>query len=140
MLQWVKKIEDLGVYEISLSDTTGRARALEVQTLLELLLNKIPVQKIACHFHNVHGMAAANVWAAYKIGIRSFDGGLGGLGGCPYSKVPSGNIPTESLIYLLKGPTDPSIKKIITAALWLEKKLNKKLISPLLQSPHYKSA
>ena len=139
VLKWAKKIEDLGVYEISISDTTGRANALEVQNLLEKLLSQIPASKLACHFHNVHGMAVANVWSAYQKGIRSFDGSLGGLGGCPYSKVPSGNIPTESIIYLLKGPKDPAIKKLRDAAFWLEKKLNKKLPSPFLQSPYYKN-
>ena len=137
VLEWIQKIEDLAVYEISISDTTGTARALEVQNLLEKLFRKIPKNKIACHFHNVHGMALANVWSAYKMGVRSFDGSLGGLGGCPYSKVPSGNVPTEALIYLLKGSKDPSIKKLIETALWLEKKLNKKLSSVFLRSPYY---
>ena len=138
VMEWARRIEDLGVYEISISDTTGKAVALEVQNLLERLLNKIPKSKIACHFHNVHGMALANVWSAYKMGIRSFDGSLGGLGGCPYSQVPSGNAPTEAIIYLLKGSKDPSIKKLIDLALWLENKLNKKLPSLFLRSPYYK--
>ena len=137
VLEWAKKIEDLGVYEISISDTTGKARVVEVQELLEPLLNKISKDKIACHFHNVHGMALVNVWSAYQMGIRSFDGSLGGLGGCPYSKAPAGNAPTEALIYLLKSPEDPSIKKIVEIALWLEKKLNKKLASVFLRSPYY---
>ena len=120
VLEWAQKIEDLGVYEISISDTTGKARAVEVQNLLELLLNKISKDKIACHFHNVHGMALANVWSAYQMGVSCFDGSLGGLGGCPYSKVPSGNVPTESLIYLLKGSEDSSIKKLIDVACGLK--------------------
>lgn len=138
VVDWVEKIEDMGVYEISISDTTGKARAEEVQSLLNQLFQKINKNKIACHFHNVHGMAIANVWAAYQMGIRSFDGSLGGLGGCPYSKAPSGNVPTEALIYLLKDSQEPSIKKLIDVALWLEKKLNKKLPSPFLRSPYYK--
>ena len=137
VLEWVKRIEDLGVYEISISDTVGKARALEVQNLLEILFNTISKNKIACHFHDVHGMALANVWSAYKMGIRSFDGSLGGLGGCPYSQAPSGNIPTESLIYLLKDPKDPLIQGLIETGWWLEKKLNKKLPSALLRSPYY---
>ncbi len=138
ILDWVTKIEDLGVHEISISDTTGKARPEDVQNVLETLLKSFSSKKLACHFHNVHGMAVANVWEAYTIGIRSFDGSLGGLGGCPYSKTPSGNVPTESLIYLFKGPKNSSIKKIISSALWLEDKLNKKLPSPFLRSPHYK--
>lgn len=138
VVEWAKKIEDLGVYEISISDTTGQAGAFEIQTLLELLLNEIPKNKIACHFHNVHGMALANVWSAYKMGICTFDSSVGGLGGCPYSKTPSGNVSTESVIYLLKNSKEPSIKKLIGVALWLENKLGKTLTSPLLRSPYYK--
>lgn len=138
VLEWVKKIEDLGVYEVSVSDTTGTAQAQEVQNLLDKLLEKTSKEKIACHFHNVHGMALANVWSAYQMGIRGFDGSLGGLGGCPYAKVPSGNVPTEALLYLLEGSKQTSIKKIIDVALWLENKLNRKLPSPFLQSPYYK--
>ena len=137
VIKWVKKIEDLGVYEISISDTTGKARSEEVEELFQQLFKGISKEKLACHFHNVHGMALANVWAAYKMGISSFDGSLGGLGGCPYSKAPSGNVPTESLIYLLKGAGDPRIKKLLSIAGWLEEKLEKKLPSSLLNSPYY---
>lgn len=137
VVKWAQKIEQLGVYEISISDTTGKARAKEVEDLFELLFQHICKEKLACHFHNSNGMALANVWSAFKMGIRSFDGSLGGLGGCPYSKAPSGNVPTESLIYLLKGDKDPIIKKLISIALWLEEKLEKKLPSPFLNSSYY---
>lgn len=136
---WTQKIEDLGVYEISICDTTGKARPEEVSQLLDLLLKVIPKEKIACHFHNIHGMALSNVFCAYEKGIRVFDGSLAGLGGCPYSKIPSGNVATESLIYLLKGAKDPVIPKLIKLAHWLEQKLNKKLPSQLIHSPYYKT-
>ncbi|MCY4320922.1 MAG: hydroxymethylglutaryl-CoA lyase [Bdellovibrionaceae bacterium] len=139
VIKWVQKIQELGVYEISISDTTGKARAEEIESLFEQLFVYVPKEKLACHFHNVHGTALTNVWSAYKMGVMSFDGSVGGLGGCPYSKVPSGNIPTESLIYLLKGAEDPMIKKLLSIGSWLEKKLEKKLSSPLLNSPYYNS-
>ena len=138
VLKWIKKIAELGVYEISISDTTGKARPQEVESLLDLILKNIPKNKIACHFHNVHGTALANVWTAYQKGVRSFDGSLGGLGGCPYSKAPSGNISTEALIYLLENPKSPLIPKILKITRRLEKKLGKKLNSPLIHSPYYK--
>ena len=138
VMEWIKKIEDLSVYEIAVSDTTGKANAEEVQNLLEKLFKCISKNKLACHFHNVHGMALANVWSAYLLGIRCFDGSLGGLGGCPYSQTPSGNVPTEALFYLLKRSQENSIKKLIAAGLWLENKLKKKLPSVLLHSPYYK--
>lgn len=138
VLKWIQKIEELGVYEISISDTTGKARPQEVEQLLDLILKTTPATKLACHFHNVHGTALSNVWAAYQKGVRVFDGSLGGLGGCPYSKVPSGNISTESLLYLLESPESPLIPKILKIIRHLEKKLGRKLESPLLNSPYYK--
>ena len=134
VVEWAKKAEDLGVYEMAISDTTGQAGAREVENLLQALFKKIPVKKIACHFHNARDMALVNIQTAFQAGVRSFDGSVGGLGGCPHSKSPSGNVPTESLFYLLKGRETPSINKLLEIALWLEKKLNKKLSSPLLRS------
>jgi len=137
VLKWVQQIEQLGVYEISISDTTGKARPQDVEKLLDLLLKKIPSHKLACHFHNIHGTALSNVWTAYQKGIRVFDGSVGALGGCPYSKVPSGNISTESLIYLFEGPESPLIPKILKMSRLLEKKLARSLDSPLMKSSYY---
>ena len=35
-------------------------------------------------------------------GVRSFDGALGGLGGCPFAPGSVGNVATEDLVYLLE--------------------------------------
>jgi len=137
VLYWIQKIKDLGVYEISISDTTGKARPQELEKLLDLVLEKTLASQLACHFHNVHGTALANVWTAYQKGVRVFDGSLGGLGGCPYSKVPSGNVSTESLVYLLKSSESPLIPKLLKIGRQLEKTLGKKLPSQLIHSPYY---
>ena len=135
VLEWAKKLEDLKVDEIAISDTTGQARAFEVEVLLEKLFDSISKDKLACHFHDVHGMALTNVWSAYKMGIRVFDGSIGGLGGCPYTQSPVGNTPTEGLLYLFKGPGDPVIGKLTRTALWLQEKIGKSLPSAFLRSP-----
>lgn len=139
----IQKIEDLSVYEISISDTTGQASPLEVQNLLQKIIHRVSKNKLAGHFHNVHGMALANVWSAYQSGICTFDSSVGGLGGCPYAKTPSGNVATEELAYIFQNSQNTSIKnisikKLIDIGLWLEKKLDKKLHSSLLHSPYYK--
>jgi hydroxymethylglutaryl-CoA lyase len=36
-----------------------------------------------------------------ELGISQFDGSTGGIGGCPYAKGASGNVPTEEIAYLL---------------------------------------
>ena len=123
VLKWTQKIEELGVYEISISDTTGRSRPQEVNSLLQKLFKRIPKNKLAVHFHNNQGLALANAWLAYQEGIRSFDGSVSGLGGCPYSLEPSGNVATEDLIYLFKGKKDPRISKLKKISPFLKEKL-----------------
>ena len=134
----VEKMLDLGVYEVSVSDTVGIARPFEVENLLTKLFKKVSPNKISLHFHNVHGMALSNALTGYKMGVRVFDGSVGGLGGCPYAGVPTGNVPTEGLIYLFKGKTDPIINELVKIGRWLEKKINKTLPSPLIRSPYFK--
>lgn len=100
----VKKIEKLGVDEIDICDTIGRADPLHVQELFsdifEILDSDI---KITAHFHETYGFGQANVMAALQAGVTSFDAAAGGLGGCPFAPGAAGNLATEDLIYLLNS-------------------------------------
>jgi hydroxymethylglutaryl-CoA lyase len=96
---------DLGCAEISLGDTIGRARPDEVRALLELLLAEIPAAKLALHCHDTFGQAVSNCLAAAELGLRSFDGSAGGLGGCPYAPGAPGNVATEALVRAFPGRT-----------------------------------
>jgi hydroxymethylglutaryl-CoA lyase len=42
----------------------------------------------------------ANVYAAWRSGIRRFDACLAGIGGCPHAPGASGNVSTEDAAYL----------------------------------------
>ena len=94
-----KRLIDLGVDEVSIGDTIGVAVPLEVDALNALLLNVVPTEKVAYHFHDTRGTAIANVAAAFQAGIRSFDSSAGGLGGCPFAPGAGGNLATEDLVY-----------------------------------------
>jgi hydroxymethylglutaryl-CoA lyase len=89
----------MGCYEISLGDTIGVGTPAQVETLLRLLLQHIPAEKMAGHFHDTYGQAVANAVRAYDLGLRVFDSSVGGLGGCPYAKGAKGNVATEDLVY-----------------------------------------
>jgi hydroxymethylglutaryl-CoA lyase len=89
----------MGCYEISLGDTIGVGNPAQVEALLRLLLEHIPADKLAGHFHDTFGQAVANVVKAYDMGIRVFDSSVAGLGGCPYAKGAKGNVATEDLVY-----------------------------------------
>jgi hydroxymethylglutaryl-CoA lyase len=94
---------ELGVYEVAVSDTIGVAHPGQIRALLPRLLLTVPASRVALHFHDTRGMAAANVLAALDFGIATFDSAAGGLGGCPYAPGASGNLATEDLVYLLNG-------------------------------------
>jgi isopropylmalate/homocitrate/citramalate synthase len=98
-----KRLADLGVFEVAVSDTIGVAHPGQVRNVLTALVKAVPAGQLALHFHDTRGMAVANVLAALDYGIRTFDASASGLGGCPFAPGASGNVATESLIYLLEG-------------------------------------
>ncbi|HET9253423.1 MAG TPA: hydroxymethylglutaryl-CoA lyase [Candidatus Eisenbacteria bacterium] len=98
----VRRLLDLDVDEISIGDTIGRAVPGEVHDLLDLLLDALPQDRIAMHFHDTYGTAVANALAAYDRGITAFDSSAGGVGGCPYAPGAAGNVATEDLVWALE--------------------------------------
>lgn len=98
-----KKLLDMGCYEISLGDTVGVGTPMAVKAMLEAVTTKVPVEKLAVHFHDTYGQALANIFSALQIGVATVDSAVAGLGGCPYAKGASGNVATEELVYMLNG-------------------------------------
>ncbi len=99
----VERLRDIGVNEVSVSDTIGKASPQEVERLLDLLLPVIPSGKIAMHFHDTYGRGIENVLTSWSRGIRIFDASDGGLGGCPFAPGATGNVSTESVVKALES-------------------------------------
>lgn len=95
----------LGCGEISLGDTIGRATPGQVHALVDLLARDIPVESMALHCHDTFGQAIENVLAGAALGISTFDGSAGGIGGCPYAPGAPGNVATEALVAAFPGRT-----------------------------------
>jgi hydroxymethylglutaryl-CoA lyase len=94
----------MGCYEISLGDTIGVGHPLSTKAMLAAVKQHgVPVHAMAVHFHNTYGAAMANLLAALEEGIAVVDASVAGLGGCPYAKGASGNVPTEDVVYTLHG-------------------------------------
>lgn len=101
-----QRLVDLGVDELDLGDTIGAGTPQSVRALLEAYGTTLgpPGQRIACtlHLHDTFGHASACVREALSMGVRSFDGAVAGLGGCPYASTPRrrapGNINTQVLL------------------------------------------
>ncbi len=98
-----RRLFDLGVEEVSIGDTIGVATPGSVRAVVGTLLEAIPAERLAVHFHDTRGTALANVLAALELGIAVVDSAAGGLGGCPYAPGASGNLATEDLLYMLHG-------------------------------------
>ncbi len=128
---------EMGIDELSLGDTIGVANPKQVQEVLEILLKRFPSTKIAMHFHDTHGTALANVLAAIEMGITTFDGSIGGIGGCPYAPGASGNVATEDLLYMLSNmgiEVGVQLSDMLSAAKYIQKKLGRALPSHNLQA------
>lgn len=97
------RLLDLGVDELSVGDTIGKATTEEVTALVGALPPSIPKARVALHFHDTYHRAVANVRAAVSLGITTFDSSAGGIGGCPYAPGATGNVATETLIEALRA-------------------------------------
>lgn len=98
-LSIVKEYLDAGLRRISLADTAGHAYPEQVERLFEAIVELAPDVEPACHFHDTFGLGMANVWAAMRSGVVSFESSFAGLGGCPFTKVAAGNVATEDLVH-----------------------------------------
>ncbi|HKV86196.1 MAG TPA: hydroxymethylglutaryl-CoA lyase [Ktedonobacterales bacterium] len=103
VLDVVERLLALGVDELSIGDTIGVATPNQVVEVTRLLQTRVPLERLAMHFHDTRGTALANVLAALEHGVAIFDSSAGGLGGCPYAPGASGNLATEDLLYMLHG-------------------------------------
>ncbi|GAB5378774.1 MAG: bifunctional 3-hydroxy-3-isohexenylglutaryl-CoA lyase/hydroxymethylglutaryl-CoA lyase [Aliiglaciecola sp.] len=98
-----QKLLKMGCYEISLGDTIGVGTPVKTRMMLEHVLQVVPLDQVAVHFHDTYGQALANILVALQLGISTIDSAVAGLGGCPYAKGASGNVATEDVVYMLNG-------------------------------------
>lgn len=122
VLSVAKALHEFGCDEISLGDTIGVGTPNTVLALLKTITPAIPLERLAVHFHNTYGQAVANIYASLNAGIRIIDSSVSGLGGCPYAKGASGNVPTEDVLYLLHGlgyRTGVDLELLLDAGRWI---------------------
>jgi hydroxymethylglutaryl-CoA lyase len=132
-----ERLRDLGVFEVSVSDTIGIAHPGQVPLVLDAVLARVPVESVALHFHDTRGTALANVYASLPYGIATFDASAGGLGGCPYAPGAAGNVATDDLIYMLDGlriETGVSLTALGRASAFIESKIDHRLPSRFAQA------
>ena len=96
-------LSELGCYEVSLGDTLGRAVPATLAPMLDAVLQVLPPERLAGHFHDTGGTALQNVACAMERGLATFDSAVGGLGGCPYAPGAQGNLATGALVDFLQA-------------------------------------
>jgi hydroxymethylglutaryl-CoA lyase len=95
-----QRMLDAGTDELVIADTIGSASPGMVRDRVRALLEQVPSDKLALHFHDTRGMGVANAWAAVEQGVRRFDASTGGIGGCPFAPGAAGNVATEDLVLM----------------------------------------
>ena len=93
------RLLDMGCYEVSLGDTIGVGTPEKTHNLFQNLTAN--TDNLAAHFHDTGNKAIENILIALMYGIKVVDCSVAGLGGCPYSKSPTGNVCSENVIWTL---------------------------------------
>ncbi|MCB9359718.1 MAG: hydroxymethylglutaryl-CoA lyase [Flavobacteriales bacterium] len=103
VIDWTKKLADLGVEIIALSDTIGVSNQENISTLFGDIIPEFSNVEIGAHLHTTPDTWLEKVEAAYQNGCRRFDGAIKGFGGCPMAKDDlTGNMATENIIQYFK--------------------------------------
>jgi hydroxymethylglutaryl-CoA lyase len=127
----VDLLVDLGVAQVSLSDTAGTASAAQVRDVVACVLGVHEGLEVGVHLRSRADEAAAKVRAAFEAGCRRFDATIGGVGevlpGLFQPDALVGNLPTELLLATLKelGAALPEIEpldRLIAASREIERR------------------
>jgi len=117
-----KALYDMGCYEVSLGDTIGTGTPGKTKAMIQACAERVPMQKLAGHYHDTYGQALANIYASLELGVATFDASIAGLGGCPYATGASGNVATEDVVYMLNGlgaRTGVDLDKLVDIGAWI---------------------
>ena len=140
VLSVMRQLHDIGVEEIALGETLGKASPHDLRELLEIVCAEWPASRIALHLHDTYRLAIDSALMAWEqFGITHFDGSAGGLGGCPYAPGAPGNVATEDLVRAFKAHNAPIVvneKKIVEAAEMIATHLRRSLQPTFTSADH----
>jgi hydroxymethylglutaryl-CoA lyase len=121
-------LHEMGCYEVSLGDTIGAGTPAKAKAMIEACARRVPVERLAGHYHDTYGQALANIYASLELGVTTFDASVAGLGGCPYAKGATGNVATEDVVYMLHGmgmDTGVDLERLVGIGQWICEVLGK---------------
>jgi len=106
ILRLVERIADAGVTELTLCDSVGMAWPTLTRERIRAVQARWPHLTLGLHLHTLAGLAQANAFVAWELGVRAFEGSVGGIGGgiaMPVHTTTMGNVATEDLVYLFES-------------------------------------
>lgn len=133
-----ERLDAMGCQEISLGDTIGVGTPLKAQRMLAVVAERVPMDRLAVHFHDTYGQALANILACLQLGVAVVDSSVSGLGGCPYAQGATGNVATEDVLYLLTGlgiETGVDMDRLLAAGAYISQALGRTPASRLGRIP-----
>ncbi len=99
VINWTRRLAEMGVKIIALSDTIGVSNPQNISYLFSKLIPEFPGVEVGAHLHTTADTWEEKVHAAYTNGCRRFDSAIKGYGGCPMATDKlTGNMPTEKLL------------------------------------------
>jgi hydroxymethylglutaryl-CoA lyase len=138
-----KEMADMGCYEISLGDTIGTGTPERAKAMIDAVAKKVPIEKLALHFHDTYGQALANIYAGLELGVAVVDSSVSGLGGCPYAPGAAGNVASEDVLYMLNGmgiETGVDFDKLVEAGRFITDAIGRPPVSKVAQAMRAKAS
>jgi hydroxymethylglutaryl-CoA lyase len=125
-----KALASSGAKELNLADTAGMANPIQIRRMVQRVKEVLPEQDLSLHLHDTRGLGLANMFAGYEAGVTIFDAATGGLGGCPFVKGATGNVPMEDAVNMfsqISVDAGIDLEKLCILVDRLEKTLERKL-------------
>ena len=124
-----------GADELVLADTIGVATPRRARHLVERV--SILGKPVGAHLHNTRNTGYASAWGALEGGATLLDASVGGLGGCPFSPLATGNVATEDLVWQLEREgvrTGIDTDALVAISRWIEELLGRRLEGSLYRA------
>jgi hydroxymethylglutaryl-CoA lyase len=95
----VERLYAEGIRDLVFSDVTGEGTPGNIERICSEIINSFPGAKPGIHLHTKPDDWQEKVEAAWRGGMRNFEGALGGFGGCPMTGYELlGNLDTYNLV------------------------------------------
>lgn len=98
-INWVRRLSQLGIKTIAMSDTVGVAQPDNIAYIFKELVPEFKDIEIGAHFHSTPDKWEEKIQTAYDNGCLRLDSAMNGIGGCPMAEDDLvGNIATENVV------------------------------------------